>query len=67
MGTVPPSPYLTDWRMYLAERDLRRTELPVASVAYSLGYTSESAFSNAFKRVTGRSIRGATGRPAEIC
>jgi len=52
MGTTPLA-YLTDWRMHLAERDLRQTELPVASLAYGLGYTSESAFSNAFKRVTG--------------
>ena len=27
--------------------------MPVSSLALSLGYTSESAFSNAFKRVTG--------------
>jgi len=67
MGTTPLA-YLTDWRMYLAERDLRRTELPVASVAYSLGYTSESAFSNAFKRVTGVAPRRyrTTSRSAPI-
>lgn len=52
---VAPLTYLTDWRMRLAERALREEATPVASLARSLGYTSESAFSNAFKRVTGNS------------
>ena len=39
--------------MHLAERALREEDTPVAVLARSLGYTSESAFSNAFKRVTG--------------
>jgi AraC-like DNA-binding protein len=46
--------YLTDWRMRLAERTLREEATPVAVIAQSLRYSSESAFSNAFKRVTGR-------------
>ncbi|MGJ4946589.1 cupin domain-containing protein [Bradyrhizobium sp. HKCCYLS1011] len=50
-----PLTYLTEWRMRLAERALREETTPVAVLARSLGYTSESAFSNAFKRVTGRS------------
>jgi AraC-like DNA-binding protein len=54
---VAPLTYLTQWRMRLAERTLREQATPVAVVAQSLGYTSESAFSNAFKRVTGRSPR----------
>lgn len=54
---VPPLTYLTDWRMRLAERTLRETTMPVAVVGQSLGYTSESAFSNAFKRVIGSSPR----------
>ncbi|WP_233828357.1 AraC family transcriptional regulator [Paraburkholderia sp. ZP32-5] len=52
---VTPLAYLTGWRMRLAERALREENTPVGGVAESLGYTSESAFSNAFKRVTGKS------------
>lgn len=50
---VAPLTYLTEWRMHLAGRALREEDTPVAVLARSLGYTSESAFSNAFKRVTG--------------
>ncbi|WP_448097491.1 helix-turn-helix domain-containing protein [Luteibacter yeojuensis] len=46
---------LTEWRMRLAERALREENTPVALVGQALGYTSESAFSNAFKRMTGHS------------
>lgn len=52
---VAPLTYLTEWRMRLAERALRDESTAVAVVAQSLGYSSESAFSNAFKRVTGKS------------
>lgn len=54
---VAPLTYLAEWRMRLAERALREEDAPVAVVARSLGYTSESAFSNAFKRMTGHSPR----------
>ena len=54
---VAPLTYLTNWRMRLACRELMAGTSPVASIAGSLGYTSESAFSNAFKRVTGQSPR----------
>jgi AraC-like DNA-binding protein len=50
---VPPLTYLTEWRMRLAERALREENIPISVLAGRLGYTSESAFSNAFKRVTG--------------
>jgi AraC-like DNA-binding protein len=50
---VSPLAYLTKWRMRLAERALREESTPVSVLAGRLGYTSESAFSNAFKRVTG--------------
>ena len=67
---VAPLTYLTEWRMRLAERALREENVPVAVLARSLGYTSESAFSNAFKRVTGNApkryrtaVRAAFGRP----
>ncbi|HEX7912945.1 MAG TPA: AraC family transcriptional regulator [Paraburkholderia sp.] len=49
---MPPLTYLTDWRMRLAERDLR-AGASVAQAAEAIGYTSESAFSHAFKRATG--------------
>jgi AraC-like DNA-binding protein len=50
---IAPLAYLTEWRMRLAERALREENTPVSVLAGLLGYTSESAFSNAFKRVTG--------------
>jgi AraC-like DNA-binding protein len=49
---VPPLTYLTNWRMVLAERDLR-SGASIADAADAVGYTSQSAFSNAFKRVMG--------------
>lgn len=63
---VAPLTYLTEWRMRLAEHALREEATPVATVARSLGYASESAFSNAFKRVTGSSPRAyrSAGRAA---
>ncbi|MFG2122534.1 AraC family transcriptional regulator [Streptomyces sp. NPDC048710] len=50
---VPPLTYLQNWRMSLAARALRQDSTPVAALARSVGYTSESAFSNAFKRTVG--------------
>jgi AraC-like DNA-binding protein len=50
---VAPITYLTEWRMRLAQRRLRDDDTSLASLSSSLGYASESAFSNAFKRVTG--------------
>ena len=52
---VAPLTYVTEWRMRLAQRAPGGGNKGVAVVARSLGYTSESAFSNAFKRVTGSS------------
>jgi AraC-like DNA-binding protein len=52
---IAPMSYLTEWRMRLAEQALRENHAHIGDVGRSLGYTSESAFSNAFKRVTGRS------------
>lgn len=50
---VPPLTYLNTWRMQLAQHALRNNETRVGPLAFSLGYTSESAFSNAFKREVG--------------
>ncbi|WP_155831134.1 MULTISPECIES: AraC family transcriptional regulator [unclassified Hyphomicrobium] len=52
---VPPLTYVLNWRMRLAERELSETDHSVATIAWSLGYGSESAFSNAFSRATGLS------------
>lgn len=52
---VPPLTYLNDWRMMLAQRALRDGDTRVGALAAKLGYTSESAFSNAFKRSVGLS------------
>lgn len=49
--------------MRLAERALREEETPVAVVGRSLGYTSESAFSNAFRRHSGKSPRAYRATP----
>ncbi|MCE9649027.1 MAG: AraC family transcriptional regulator [Parvibaculum sp.] len=50
---VPPLTYVLNWRMRLAERELSETDHSVADIAWSLGYGSESAFSNAFSRANG--------------
>jgi AraC-like DNA-binding protein len=50
---VPPLTYLLNWRMRIAERALRDGNTSMSALALSLGYTSESAFSNAFKRTVG--------------
>lgn len=54
---VPPMTYLQQWRVRLAERALRVGDTPIGQLAFELGYGSESAFSNAFKRATGLSPR----------
>ncbi len=51
----PPAGYLTQVRLYAATDLLRDTSLPVALVADKVGYTSETAFSRAFKHRYGTS------------
>lgn len=46
----PPLTYLTWWRMTTAARLLRSSDAPVQSIARRTGYTSQYAFSHAFKR-----------------
>jgi AraC-like DNA-binding protein len=53
VGTAPLD-YLLRWRIQLAARELRRGTERVAAIAKALGYESESAFGNAFKRVMGK-------------
>jgi AraC-like DNA-binding protein len=52
VGTSPMD-YLTHWRMMVAGDKLKHSREPIATIALSLGYESESAFSTAFKRVMG--------------
>ncbi|WP_327353938.1 AraC family transcriptional regulator [Streptomyces sp. NBC_01304] len=51
----PPLAYLTWWRMTSAARLLSTSETRIALVAERVGYTSEFAFANAFKREYGTS------------
>ncbi|MEU6430473.1 AraC family transcriptional regulator [Microbispora sp. NPDC046973] len=50
----PPLAYLTWWRMTIAARLLRASDVPANAVAGKVGYTSEYAFAHAFKRAYGR-------------
>jgi len=50
---VAPSTYLLNLRMRFAEQVLREGSMSVSELGFSLGYRTESAFSNAFKRTTG--------------
>jgi AraC-like DNA-binding protein len=50
---MAPLTWLTQWRMHMTKRVLIEEETPIAVLAASLSYASESAFSSAFKRVTG--------------
>jgi AraC-like DNA-binding protein len=56
VGTSPME-YLTRWRMLLAGDKLVGSDEPIAAIALSLGYESESAFSKAFRRAMGCSPR----------
>lgn len=51
-----PIDYLTRWRMALAQRKLDAGHA-VGAVAEAVGYTSQSAFAHAFKRIVGRTPR----------
>lgn len=52
---TPPLAYLINWRMLLAQRELRTRDTRIGALAFSLGYSSESAFSSAFKCHLGES------------
>jgi AraC-like DNA-binding protein len=56
VGTTPME-YLTRWRMLLAAVRLKNSSDGLSAIARSLGYESESAFSNAFRRFMGCSPR----------
>jgi AraC-like DNA-binding protein len=52
---TPPLSYLINWRMLLARQALRSSDTQVRALALELGYSSESAFSTAFKHRVGES------------
>lgn len=64
----PPMTYLTTWRLDHARSELARTDQPIASVSARVGYSSEAAFSRAFKRhhglTPGEARRTAAREPA---
>jgi AraC-like DNA-binding protein len=47
---MSPMQYVTRWRMYLASSWIREEHMSASEAAYRLGYSSEAAFSRAFKR-----------------
>jgi len=49
----PPAAYLTRWRIELAARLLRETDLSVGRISHLVGYSSEFAFSRAFSKQRG--------------
>lgn len=51
---LPPLGYLTGWRMAVAGSALKAGGQSLSAVAESVGYGSDTAFSAAFKRATGR-------------
>jgi AraC-like DNA-binding protein len=51
----PPLTYLTWWRLTTAARLLQESDAPLSAIAARVGYTSEFAFANAFKRQYGTS------------
>lgn len=59
---LAPLEYILRWRMQLATRALRSSHATVSSIAQKLDYDSDSAFSNAFKRIMKCSPREYRGR-----
>ena len=52
---MPPIRYLTVWRLQTANLNLRESTKSIAQLAHAVGYSSEGAFSRAFKREFGMS------------
>jgi AraC-like DNA-binding protein len=48
---IPPMDYLTNWRIQIACELLQNRQSSMYEVANAVGYESESAFSDAFKRI----------------
>ncbi len=47
---IPPKTYLLNWRMQKAKNLLATTTMPMIDIAENSGYSSEAAFSKAFKQ-----------------
>lgn len=62
---MTPLRYATEMKMNLARQWLTQERLAIDTVADRLGYTSQAAFSRAFKRVTGQSP-GASRRGVDV-
>lgn len=60
IGT-PPLAYLRAWRLTLARTLLRKDVHTVDAVARHVGYTSQSAFANAYRQAFGTTPRSRTG------
>lgn len=50
---IPPMQYLAQWRMQIASGLLSAGRVNIATVAAEIGYSSEAAFSRAYKRMVG--------------
>ncbi|CAH0289123.1 RCS-specific HTH-type transcriptional activator RclR [Pseudomonas sp. Bi70] len=62
---VPPLRYATELRMRLASQLLSSEKLSIETVAQRLGYTSQAAFSRAFKRINGQPPGASRQVPSE--
>ncbi len=52
---VPPLEYLIHWRMMIARNALKNGSDTLSDIAASVGYSSETSFSAAFKGIFGQS------------
>jgi len=59
----PPLTYVTWWRMTMAARLLRDSDLPLRAIAERTGYATEFAFAKAFKREFGTAPGQYRNRP----
>lgn len=66
---IPPMQYLSKWRMQIAAELLSGGSTSLSEIAAAVGYESDSAFSRAFKKMTGvapsawRRRAGQSGNP----
>ena len=53
MVGMPPKTYLINWRMQKAKAQLENSDMAMIDIAETAGYSSEAAFSKAFKHLLG--------------